>query len=426
MYAEYRRAYEAFLSLGNLSSLGSPHTKKLGGQSLKRTGDFLTNLGNPEKQLRFIHVAGTSGKGTVAFLLHQMIEKDRQTVGTFISPHTTSFLERFQVNDHLYDPALLTPCIVDLIKSYEEFLVDHDPLTFFELSVCLAIFAFARLEVTWCILETICGGRFDPTNVIPAPAVAIITNIDKDHTELLGASLAEIATQKAGIMKHKSTVLCGETRPTLKKIFTEEAILKSCALFFIPPPALPLIQPEFGFHMQHNAALAERAAHELDLSPQSITSVLTKFRELPCRFETMSQNPWIILDGAHNPAKIHATVERLRSEKRKIHVLFGCGASKDASQMLRELSKIATTITTTRYTNDYKKAANPFALLRLVPEPLRAGAYLDGHQALEAVKALTKKNEILLITGSLYLAGELRERFISEKQILEHKNSFLF
>ncbi|MFA6522453.1 MAG: Mur ligase family protein [Patescibacteria group bacterium] len=425
MFSEFQPTYDEFLSLTNLSTQPMiPGGAGDGGRSIKRTAEFLNYLGNPEKKMRFIHIAGTSGKGTVAFLIHQMLRKDRQTVGTYISPHTTSYLERFQVNDKLIDPYVLAQCMKDLATAYERYLPNREPLTFFELSTCLALYAFAELKLTWCILESGCGGRYDSTNVIPAPDIAIITNIDKDHMELLGNSLASIASHKAGIMKAKSTVFCGETRPALKKIFTQEAIKKSCALFFVPPPLELKIQPQFGFHMQHNAALAERAGNELDLSPQSISAVLSDFRTLPCRFEMLSEDPLLIIDGAHNPAKIHATVERLRVLGKPIHLIFGCGANKDASLMLKELSKITTSITTTRYRTTYKKASNPLDLQKFVPTAQRGGAYLRYEDAWEAVKNRAKKTDVIVITGSLYLAGEMRGLWVPEQEILENQSSF--
>ena len=137
-------------------------------------------------------------------------------------------------------------------------------MSFFELSTCLAIYAFQKSGVDWCVLETGMGGKWDATNIIPKPALAIITNIDKDHTQILGKSLTAIAQKKAGIIKHGGTVLCGEVRPSLKKVFTKTAIRQHAALFFVPPPFENILNVSFSPGQQHNAALANNPKESSD------------------------------------------------------------------------------------------------------------------------------------------------------------------
>jgi dihydrofolate synthase/folylpolyglutamate synthase len=311
-----------------------------------------------------------------------------------------------------------------MIEVYEDFLPKHGALSFFELSTCLAIYSFNKAGAEWCILEAGCGGRYDATNVIPKPVVAIITNINKDHTEILGNTLSQIAKAKAGITKKHGLVLCGEIRPSLKTIFQKEALKKDASLFFIPPPATSQLAENFGYEQEHNAALAIHAAREIGISKTVIERATKNLRRLPCRFETMQADPVVILDGAHSEAKMESTIKLIKSLDKPVRVLYGAVHNKDSASMLKALSGVATNISTTRFSTSFRKAAAPHELLRLVTSKKRGRAYLDACQALnEEIKAL-KGKEILVVTGSLYLSGELRAKWIPEKQILKQASSF--
>jgi len=393
---------------------------------MKRTELFLEMIGSPDKKLKIVHIAGTSGKGSVAYALHQMLTADNQNVGTYLSPHTTTFLERFQYNEKLLSPKDLTASMNELMSTYQKFLEKHNtPLSFFELATCLSLFAFQKAGAKWCVLETGCGGRWDATNVIKTPEVAIITNIDKDHTELLGNSLAEIAFEKAGIIKPNGTVFCGEVRPKIKKVFMDEAIKNNAALFFVHPPFENIIDTEHGEHQQHNASLAIAAAKEIKISDDAIEKVLKNLKRLPCRFETIQTSPHIILDGAHSPAKITATAKKIKDLKQPIHLIFGCAANKDATQMLKQLEPLVDKITTTRFKMDMRKAAVPSDLLKVVSKTKQSGAFLDHSEALAHVKKQINKDEVIIVTGSLFLAGEMRENWISEDEIVKSASSFI-
>ncbi|MBU0614380.1 hypothetical protein KJ766_03825 [Patescibacteria group bacterium] len=424
MSNNFNQAYNDFLSLTNLSTQPFNASQKELKLSLKRTGDFLNALGSPHEHLKFIHITGTSGKGSVAYLSHQILHASGQSVGTYLSPHTTSYLERFQFNDKLIDPEILAKTINESIKIYEEFLASNSPLSFFELSTCIALKAFHNAKAKWCVLEVGCGGRWDATNVIPAPAVAIITNIDKDHTEILGNSLTKIAIEKSGIIKKGSIILCGETRPSLKKVFTREAIKNDAALFFIPPPHDNVVKESLGYHQQHNAALAIRAAQEIGIDEPIIWSVINKPKMLPCRFETIQNNPQIILDGAHSGAKMHSTVQSIKKLNSPVHIIFGCTAQKDAMEMLKKLAPIAKSISTTRFTSTFRKAANPQEILKFIPAEKRGKAFLNYKDALEYTKSKIQKTDAIIVTGSLYLSGDMRGMWISEEEILKNQSSY--
>ena len=310
--SDFTTAYNRLLSLGNLVTKPYTDSKKELRTSMKRMRAFLDHLGAPDKSLTIVHVAGTSGKGSVTSMIRQILHADDRSVGSYTSPHTTSYLERFSLGDKLMDPANLAKAIDNVIERYTTFLhKESTPLSFFELSTAIALYAFAKQGVTWCVLETGCGGRFDATNVVHTTAASVITNIDKDHTEILGKSLTDIARAKAGIIKKNGTVFCGEMRPAIRKIFMKEAIKHSAALFFVHPPHKPILSDTLGAHQQHNAALAMAVCEELGISPDASKKALKTVQLMPCRFETMQTSPRVILDGAHSPAKIKALVRQL-------------------------------------------------------------------------------------------------------------------
>ncbi|MDP2631893.1 MAG: Mur ligase family protein [Candidatus Uhrbacteria bacterium] len=422
----FKIAYDSLLSLSNLQLRQYSDSKIELKRSLARTKTLLKLLGSPEEKLKFVHITGTSGKGSVANMMHQILVADDRKVGTYTSPHLTSYLERFQINDKFIDPELLARCILDVINAYSRLLgKGESELSFFELSTVLALYAFHEAGCKWCVLEVGCGGRYDATNIIPTPKIAIITNVDKDHTEILGDSLSKIAYEKAGIIKNKGFVLCGESRPALRKIFMKEAIQTQAALFFINQPTSEIIDGKFGLHQQHNAALAERAAFELGVDPHVIASTLKNFKKPACRFETVQNNPLLILDGAHSPAKIKAAVRMIKKLNQPVHILFGCTATKDAQELIDQLNEVAKTITTTRFTTTFRKASNPARLLSFVQKSKRAGFFLDPQEALEHIRKLTKNGEAIVVTGSLYLAGELRAEWVSESEILKKRSNSL-
>ncbi|RMD50856.1 hypothetical protein D6827_03285, partial [Candidatus Parcubacteria bacterium] len=235
-FNDYHIAYKKLISLGNIvprpAAFGNKSKKELE-ESLKNLKKFLKLLGNPEKKMNFVHVTGTSGKGSVVTMVRQILSENGYKTASYTSPHTTCYLERFNINEKLVDPKILTSSINEVIKIYEKFLKQQNQaLSFFELSVAVALYTFAKEKVDWCVLEVGCGGRYDATNVIPTPKAAIITNIDKDHVELLGNSLTKIAHEKAGIIKKGGLVFSGEKRPACRRIIRKEAQKQNAKIYF--------------------------------------------------------------------------------------------------------------------------------------------------------------------------------------------------
>ncbi len=420
----FQEAYQQLISLSNLQTTNYSSSNSELKASLRRTKKLLALLGSPEKKMAFIHITGTSGKGSTAYMMHEILRHSGKKVGTYLSPHTTSYLERFLFQDKLIHPKTLIESIQELIKAYKTLLAIESPMSFFELSTVLAIHAMHKAGASHMVLEVGCGGRWDATNVIPAPKVAIITNIGKDHTRLLGNTLKQIAFEKAGIIKKGSIIVCGEQRPALRKIFIAEAEKYTTPLFFLSGPKRPLVPEPLGSHQQINAALAELAAQHMDIPQKTIETALSSIRPLPCRFETISERPHIILDGAHSYAKMHATEEMIKRLEKRVHVLVGHCADKQGKEFIDLLAPLAVKIHTTRFSTTIRKAANPIEIAKMIPKRQRGEVFLDPVTALQTLKKTLPLTDVLIVTGSLYLAGEIRAYFIPEASIVEQRSSF--
>jgi dihydrofolate synthase / folylpolyglutamate synthase len=416
-FPKYHAAYQKLLSLSNLERTDIPRSPDSLAQSLNNVKLLLKLLNNPEQELKFVHVTGTSGKGSVTRLMHEMLYQAGAKVGSYSSPHTTTYLERYRINNRLADPDKLAKAIETVLFAYTDYLkAGHEPLNFFSLNTCIALVLCVQTKVHWCILEVGMGGRFDSTNVIPTPVIAIITNIDLDHTQSLGPTKNHIAKEKSGIIKPGCTVITGETDSVPLKVIKAEAKRQQAPLTIIPNVA--------NNHLQHNADICRAAGRHLGIHQEIIEDCVTNTCPLPGRLEVIQTAPRVIIDGAHNVAKMAATVTYIQQHiKGKVLVIFGCKHSKDATSMADTLAKIASRVYTTRSTDTIKKSSSPFKLLNLFPTKLRGQAYLFPEDALAAALKAAKKSDTILVTGSLYLAGELRTHWRTEEQILSEQES---
>lgn len=367
-----------------------------------------------DSQFKFIHVTGTSGKGSVVKLIHDILVANGQRVGSLVTPYTTTFLESFLVNQGLLNPATLINSANKVLDSLEKIQLPAAT------NLPIAIHAFQQENLDWTVIEAGRGGRFDATNIIPAPKVAVITNVDLDHCAILGHTLKDIAWQKAGIIKKGCHVVCGEPRPELQAVFQHEANQVGATIEFVP------WHPNY---LERNKAIARAVGQHLKINQQIIDQAVATSQTLPCRFETMQSAPLVILDGAHNPAKIATTANRLAQlsadQRKKLIILFACKSSKDAHQLLQPLIPFAHTIHTTRYLMGAGQSSDPEQLLALIPSNKRGVAYDSPHIALTTLLGSLSATDTLLSTGSLYLAGELRTHWVAEQRILTHRSSLL-
>lgn len=388
---------------------------------LKRMRYFLQLLGNPDKKMKFVHITGTSGKGTVTNMTHEILHSAGRKVGSFTSPSVTTSIEKIKVKDKYIAPNEFAT-IVDYLKPFIDKSYTEGPYgrpSYFEIFLAVALVYFQRQKCEWVVLEVGLGGRYDATNVIEKPVVTAITNIDYDHTELLGKTLNKIAYDKAGITKEGSAVFTTEQRPTLLKVFDGVCRDKKVLLNVLPKQ---------NNYQEYNKELATAIAQYIGISDKYITQG-TKSARLACRFEIIQNKPMVVLDGAHNRSKIKTTIDNIKRMKfRKLYLIIGIADDKDHISILKQIIPEADHIFFTRFQNKDRKCAHPKELLakskRYFKKGARSGIYLDPGSSLSKALELAKPNDLILVTGSFFLAGELRKQWHSEDMVLQKRNSF--
>jgi len=398
---------------------------------LSRTRELLEKLGNPEKDLKFIHIAGTNGKGSTAAMLESILRAAGYKTGLYTSPYIRIFNERMQVGgEYISDMELIE--LTEIIRPFADTM--EDAPTEFELITALAMLYFKRAGVDIVILEVGLGGELDSTNVIDTPELAIICAIGLDHTAELGGTIAEIASAKAGIIKEGGTVViygaepaavhvfekkCAEVRAKLiktdfKRLTVIGSALSGSVIDFGPYKSL--IISLAGTYQPKNAALVITAVETLRFKGWRIRDDALKSGLLnvrwPGRFEQLRENPVVILDGAHNPHGVHEAAASLRKlyPKRKIVFLTGVMADKDAKTMMSELVPISKCFITVKPNNPRAMDADKLAgLLRLLGAQAEAAASIK--TGVSAAMEKAGKDGVIAAVGSLYFSEDIRQAF---------------
>jgi dihydrofolate synthase / folylpolyglutamate synthase len=367
---------------------------KLGLENMRR---LLIALDNPEKSLKFIHVAGTNGKGSVCAMLDSLARSAGIRTGLFTSPHLVRFNERIQVNGNLISDDSV---ISGIHRIQESIPKDYQP-TFFEITTALALYYFRAWNVDLVILETGLGGRLDATNVV-TPLVSVLTSIDLDHQRWLGNSLTEIAREKAGIIKTGIPVVSVPQSAQVRIVIEQTAAERSAPLHYVHRPISDLVVGLPGSHQRINAAAAcetlVRAGFELTERARR-EGLATVF--WPGRFQRVGAR--IVLDGAHNPAasqRLVETWEECVGDERPA-IIFGGLQEKDLRKMISLLSKIAARFYIVPVQS--RRAAPAGEIQSLVPEHIPSSTFTSVSDALQLAQQST---EMILVTGSLFLIGE--------------------
>jgi dihydrofolate synthase/folylpolyglutamate synthase len=367
---------------------------KLGLDNIRR---LLTALGEPQAQLRFIHVAGTNGKGSVCAMIDSVSRSAGVKTALFTSPHLVRFNERIQINGLPIDNADVVQGLDRIRKLIDE---EHHP-TFFEITTALAFDYFRRQGADLVVLETGLGGRLDATNVVH-PLVSVLTSIEMDHQKWLGNTLGEIAAEKAGIIKPGVPVVSSpqltEVRTVLERIAAEHSAPLSYANVPLEGQYIGLA----GSHQRLNAATAVNAIDKAGLhaSPQALKQGLANVY-WPGRFQRIDER--IVLDGAHNPAAIKCVVETWKESigPQRPTVIFGGLLDKDLQGMVSTLSRLAARFLIVPIRS--QRAASPAYIESFVPKHLSTVQCASAEQALELAYRF---DEQILVTGSLFLVGE--------------------
>ena len=355
---------------------------------LEHTHRLLAALGQPHEAFRSIHVAGTNGKGSVCAMLEQMLRDQPIRTGLFTSPHLVRFNERIRINGH----PISDDDVANGLTRLRELVTDWDPHpTFFELTTALAFDHFARERVEIAVIETGMGGRLDSTNVL-TPLVSVITPISFDHQKWLGDTLAQIAGEKAGILKPGVPAVSAAQLPDARRVLETAGPVEFVEERFDGAIGIP------GPHQAANAALALRA-----LEASGLSLDLAKARDSlarvhwPGRFQRVDK---FVLDGAHNPHSARALVTTWREQfgSEKVPMVFGMLRDKDATETLEILEEIASEFHFVAVRS--ARTRQPGEFFPAVRQPAFGHASLE-----EAVAALSSRSRVL-ITGSLFLIGE--------------------
>jgi dihydrofolate synthase / folylpolyglutamate synthase len=380
---------------------------------LENVRALLTALGEPQNALRFIHVAGTNGKGSVCAMVDSICRAAGIKTGLFTSPHLIRFSERIRINGIPMDDADFVLGIQRIRARMDE---ERHP-TFFEITTALAFDYFRSQGVDLVVLETGLGGRLDATNVV-YPLVSVLTAIDMDHQKWLGATLGEIAAEKAGIIKPGVPVVSGPQFAEVRTVLEQVAAPLSAPISYAEIPAPGLSIGLAGSHQRLNAAIAVCAIRQagIQASPEALKEGLANV-DWPGRFQRIGER--IVLDGAHNPAAAKCLVETWREcvGPEMATIIFGGLYDKDLRGMILALSPLAARFLIVPIRS--QRAAPPADIERYVPAHLLATPCASAAQALELARRFSER---VLVTGSLFLVGETLAILGGEPAALQTSN----
>lgn len=411
-----------------------------GAPGLERIRTLMEALGNPQDDLRFLHVAGTNGKGSVSAMLDSVLRAAGYRVGLFTSPYIRNFRERIRMEGEMIGEDELAE-IAGIVRSKAEETAITP--TEFELICAIAFVYYHRKRPDFVVLEVGLGGRLDPTNIIQTPLISIITGVDFDHTELLGNTIQSIAAEKAGIIKENVPVLYGGNQTSACRTIRSIAEQRHADFYGVDRSSCRITEQTLdgtvmdfqnyrglklsllGSYQPQNAVTALTALNILEergalaVPEKAIRRGLSEVRWM-ARFELLSQNPVILYDGGHNPEGVGGAVRSIKTyfPEQKVYILSGVMADKDYDAMVRELGAVTEKAFTVTPENpralDAESYAACFRQHKIPAEPYATVLEAVG----DAVRESIRQHVPLVCLGSLYLYNtvvEEIERAIKEE-----------
>jgi len=384
-------------------------TAKLG---LDRIRAVLDALGDPHRACRIVHVAGTNGKGSTCAMIDAGLRAAHIRTGLFTSPHLVEPTERIQIDGIPASPEQFRRAFEVVHQAAEALDLDCHP-TYFETVTAMAFWLFREMRVETAVIEVGLGGRLDATNVVE-PALTAVTPIDFDHENFLGNTLESIAGEKAGILKPRAPAVFARQRPEAAAVLhrraeelgirvrrAEEFAVCDLHVDARGSSFSGITVPLAGEHQIDNAITAALALEELGISPKGIAEA-----RWPGRLEHISPNPDIILDGAHNPAGARALARYLERfyPNRKIVMIYGAMRDKAVEEIGGILFPLAKDLIFTA--PDYSRALRPEALAEIAG---RGQTAPDVREALALARGRADYDDVIVVTGSLFLVGEARQ-----------------
>lgn len=404
---------------------------------LRRTKELLERMGNPQDRLRFIHVAGTSGKGSICTMLSHILVEAGYKTGLYISPYIIEFRERIQVNNTMISKEDMVECAAYTKSFWDQMVTEGETPTLFEFVVAMTFEYFKRQACDVIVLEVGMGGLKDSTNVIGTPLVSVIGSIGIDHTQYLGETIEEIAFQKCGIIKPGGVTVSypGQDEKALA------VIMERCAeeenKLLIPGNVevrrmdekssdivwndVEIHIPLAGEHQIHNTQTVLETIRALELTTVAVSmedvvrGIATT--TVPARFEQIGSDPIVILDGAHNPDKMKALGESLALlGGRRIHAVLAMMKDKDIRLCAGFVLPKCASVTTTTIPN-WPRALPPGELAERVEGLCPVVSVAESQKdALEQAIARCQGDDVVLVCGSLYLVGDLRPMALERAQ----------
>ena len=307
-------------------------------EDLSRTLKLSAQLNYPERKFKSVHVGGTNGKGSTAHMIAAILQEAGFKVGLYTSPHLKDFRERIKINGAMISEQF----VVEFVAHQKAFLEDHQ-LSFFEMTVGMAFSYFEKKNVDIAIIEVGLGGRLDSTNII-SPEVSVITNIGLDHTQFLGDTLQEIATEKAGIIKENAPIVIGETQDEVQSIFIHKANNLNANIYFadvsIPKTFSCSLRGNYQIKNIKTAiqTLELLKGNGFDISDENIQMGLISIQKntgLRGRWEVLSETPKIICDTAHNKEGLSLVIDQLQKQSFKtLHIVLGMVSDKSVENVV--------------------------------------------------------------------------------------------
>lgn len=393
--------------------------RKNRGYGLDHFKQYMASLGNPQNRLRSIHIAGTNGKGSTTNDIRSILQAAGYKVGSFTSPFMITHLDRIRINNQ----DIREEAFLGIINRYYDSWMEWD-LSMFEIDMCIAVFYYLEEQVDFCVFETGLGGRKDATNILQ-PLVSVITNIGMDHMEFLGDTLEKIAKEKAGIVKEGIDLITAEDKECCLQVFQKHTAsahaqcIKIGEISNIQETADGL---SFDYGNVKDVALFGKARYQCRNAALAIEVCLYLQRQGHLRlteaqlraglhqavwigrFETISKEPLIILDGAHNADGIHALCETLK-QMEDVQVLFSVLKDKNFEAMLQELETVCGEILVVPF---YNERALDVRLL----EGRKHIHLMESYE--RAIPHALQKVKPLVITGSLYFISDVRKYLIEK------------
>ena len=376
---------------------------------VSNTLKLMAHLKEPQSSFKSVHVAGTNGKGSTSHMLASVLQDAGYKVGLYTSPHLKDFRERIKLNGKMIPEQK----VVDFVENHRSFF-EENQLSFFEMTVGLAFDYFKNEKVDIAIIEVGLGGRLDSTNVIN-PEVSVITNIGLDHTQFLGTTLAEIASEKAGIIKSKIPVVIGEAKPETTAVFIDKARKEKSPILFVEEEELPEFKTDLlGNYQIKNYKTAYATLGVLKQKGWGISNKniengflnVAKNTGLQGRWQLLNKSPKVICDTAHNIEGLSLVLNQLKKEDfDKMHIVLGVVADKNLDAILPLFPK-----------NAIYYFCKPAVIRGLAEAKLQQKArayeligasYVSVSEAYKSAMTAAKAKDLIFIGGSTFVVAEI-------------------